>query len=118
MGLLVISRKRDESLVVNGPATLIVQRIQGNRVSLAIDAPATTHVVRGELFPKETNGANGGDSMPSTSPRAKTREQKERDFEAWWQREYMQWGKANVPTELPKRTVRAIYMAGLVAATS
>ncbi len=47
--MLVLSRKRGESLVVGGEIRITVTRISGNRVSIGIEAPAEVRVVRAEL---------------------------------------------------------------------
>ena len=49
--MLVLNRKVGEKICIDGQITVIVNRIQGNRVSLAIEAPSDIHVVRGELRP-------------------------------------------------------------------
>lgn len=40
--MLVLSRKLEESFVINGNIEVIVTAIQGNKVSLGIAAPAET----------------------------------------------------------------------------
>ena len=47
--MLVLSRKPGEALVIGGDIILTVVEIKGNRVKVAIDAPDSTHIVRGEL---------------------------------------------------------------------
>ena len=47
--MLVLSRKPGEALVIGGDITVTVVEIKGNRVKVAIDAPDSTHIVRGEL---------------------------------------------------------------------
>ena len=47
--MLVLSRKPGEALVIGGDITLTVVEIKGNRVKVSIDAPDSTHIVRGEL---------------------------------------------------------------------
>lgn len=55
--MLVLSRKVGEKLIIGGGTphqiTLIVSRMVGNRVTLAIDAPRETRIVRAELVPDE-----------------------------------------------------------------
>lgn len=46
--MLVLSRKKDQTLIV-GDAVLTVSRLDGNRVRIAIDAPKTVKVLRGEI---------------------------------------------------------------------
>lgn len=47
--MLVLSRKRGESLVIGDNIRVFVNRIVGNRVTLGIEAPAEVHIMRGEL---------------------------------------------------------------------
>jgi carbon storage regulator len=47
--MLVLSRKVGEKLVVDGKITVEVVKIQGNRISLDITAPADVKILRGEL---------------------------------------------------------------------
>ena len=47
--MLVLSRKVGERIVIGGQIAVVVNSISGNRVSLAIEAPAQIRVVRGEL---------------------------------------------------------------------
>jgi carbon storage regulator len=58
--MLVLSRKEDERLVINGNIEVSVVRIQGNRVTLGVSAPQDVKVLRGELVGKDkTRPANG-----------------------------------------------------------
>jgi carbon storage regulator len=47
--MLVLSRRRDESIVVGDRITVTVVEIRGNRVRLAIEAPKEIPVLRTEL---------------------------------------------------------------------
>jgi carbon storage regulator len=47
--MLVLSRKIGEKIHVGNDVTIEVRRVAGNRVILAIDAPRTTRILRGEL---------------------------------------------------------------------
>lgn len=47
--MLVLSRKQQESIVIDVNVTITVLRIKGNKVQIGIDAPGNVHVVRGEL---------------------------------------------------------------------
>ena len=51
--MLVLSRKVGEKLVIDGNIVVEVVRIQGNRITLGIVAPADVKVLRGELTPKQ-----------------------------------------------------------------
>lgn len=47
--MLVLSRKVGEKLVIDGNITVKVVRIQGNRITLGIEAPSDVKILRGEL---------------------------------------------------------------------
>ncbi len=47
--MLVLSRKVGQRLVIGGGITVVVKRIAGQRVTLGIEAPQTTKIIRGEL---------------------------------------------------------------------
>ena len=49
--MLVLSRKVGQRIMIGDNITVVVQRLAGGRVSLAIDAPREISVVRGELKP-------------------------------------------------------------------
>lgn len=49
--MLVLSRKRNESIVIGDSITIKVVEVKGNRVRLAISAPREVPVRRGELEP-------------------------------------------------------------------
>jgi carbon storage regulator len=49
--MLVLSRKRDESIVIGDSITIKVVEVKGNRIRLAISAPREVPVRRGELEP-------------------------------------------------------------------
>ena len=51
--MLVLSRKKDQSLVIDGQIEVQVLRIKGNTVRLGIKAPSNIKVLRGELSPFE-----------------------------------------------------------------
>ncbi len=47
--MLVLSRKLDESLIIDGRIEIVVTGISGNKVSLGITAPGNVSVYRKEL---------------------------------------------------------------------
>lgn len=47
--MLVLSRKARESIRIGNDVVVTVQRISGNRVSITIDAPRETKILRGEI---------------------------------------------------------------------
>lgn len=51
--MLVLSRKVGDKLVIDGNITVEVVKIQGNRISLGIVAPANVKILRGELTERQ-----------------------------------------------------------------
>ena len=51
--MLVLRRKPDEALVMNGAVTICILAVEGERVKLGIIAPPDIVVVRGELIDVE-----------------------------------------------------------------
>jgi carbon storage regulator CsrA len=47
-GNLILSRKQGQSIRI-GDATVTVSKVKGNRVTIAVQAPKETRIVRGEL---------------------------------------------------------------------
>lgn len=48
--MLILTRKRGEKLVISGPCTIQVVRVQGDRVRLGVIADKEVRVLRGELL--------------------------------------------------------------------
>ena len=48
--MLVLSRKKNESIVINDDITVVVIEIRGDKVRLGIEAPKETPVHRREVF--------------------------------------------------------------------
>jgi carbon storage regulator len=48
--MLVISRKKNESLVINDDITIVVVEIRGDKVRLGVEAPKETPVHRNEVY--------------------------------------------------------------------
>jgi len=53
-GMLVLSRKEGEKLVIGDNITLVVSKISGNRVTVGIEAPVDVKIMRGELSSDES----------------------------------------------------------------
>lgn len=49
--MLVLSRKVNETIVIDGRITLEVLQVQGDRIRVGIQAPAEVKILRGELMP-------------------------------------------------------------------
>ena len=48
--MLVLSRKKNESIVINDDITIVVVEIRGDKVRLGIDAPQNIGVHRSEVW--------------------------------------------------------------------
>lgn len=65
--MLVLSRKIGERIHIGDNITIEIRRVAGNRVTLALDAPRTVRILRGELnqaareFRDPTEFQNGGE---------------------------------------------------------
>ncbi len=68
--MLVLSRKEGEKILIGDGIVLTINRINGNRVAIGIEAPRDVRVVRGELepLPVKTLEAAAGGSVPMTEP--------------------------------------------------
>jgi carbon storage regulator len=49
--MLVLTRKKEEAIVINGNVTIKVLQIKGNMVRLGIAAPDSMKILRSELCP-------------------------------------------------------------------
>jgi carbon storage regulator len=49
MTMLVLSRKADESIYIDGRIKVKILKIKGNKVRIGIDAPSDVSIVRSEL---------------------------------------------------------------------
>ncbi len=50
--MLILTRKLDESIMINNNIEVKVVKIQGNQVHIGIDAPRTVSVYRQEIYEK------------------------------------------------------------------
>jgi carbon storage regulator len=51
--MLVLSRKKQQTVIIDGQVEIEVLAIKGNTVRLGITAPNTVKIIRGELSPFE-----------------------------------------------------------------
>ena len=60
--MLVLSRKKNESIVINNDITIVVVEIRGDKVRLGIEAPKEVPVHRREVYDaiKRNAAVNGG----------------------------------------------------------
>jgi len=69
--MLVLRRKKDQTLIINGDIKITVARVDGNGVRLAIEAPDQVSIVRGEL--RESAAAPTDDIVPIVEHKSKKR---------------------------------------------
>lgn len=56
--MLVLTRKRDQAIVIDGEITIKVLKVKGNTIRLGIDAPKDVPVRRAEIDPLQAVGAS------------------------------------------------------------
>lgn len=54
--MLVLTRKRDEQILIGQDVTITIVRLHGNTVRIGIEAPREVRVRRAELPPRELAG--------------------------------------------------------------
>ena len=62
--MLVLSRKRNESIVINNDITIVVVEIRGDKVRLGVEAPKEVPVHRKEVY-DAINRHNASGATPS-----------------------------------------------------
>jgi len=75
--MLVLSRKKNESIVINDDITIVVVEIRGDKVRLGVEAPKEVPVHRREVFDAirrseaesaETSRTEAGAPKPTDEP--------------------------------------------------
>ena len=73
--MLVLSRKKDESIVINNDITIVVVEIRGDKVRLGVEAPKEVPVHRREVFeaivrgdPLDPAAISGSESTAEAAP--------------------------------------------------
>ena len=59
--MLVLSRKKNESIVINNDITIVVVEIRGDKVRLGVEAPKEVPVHRREVYEAIQRGGLVGD---------------------------------------------------------
>ncbi len=59
--MLVLSRKRNESIIINSNIRVTVVGLRGNQVRLGIEAPDSVAIFRKELLDRSRSGDHGGE---------------------------------------------------------
>jgi carbon storage regulator len=67
--MLVLSRKKDESIVINNDIRIVVVEIRGDKVRLGVEAPKEVPVHRQEVFESIARGEPFVESGPATTAR-------------------------------------------------
>ncbi len=75
--MLVLSRKVGERLVINDNIVVVVTKVQGNRVTLGIEAPPEVPVRRQELKPHDPNQPPPAEQPPRHNHPAPTSKSKQ-----------------------------------------
>lgn len=67
--MLVLSRKKNESIVINNEITIVVVEIRGDKVRLGVEAPKEVPVHRREIYDAILRACDEGDES-SESPQS------------------------------------------------
>jgi|HubBroStandDraft_6_1064221.scaffolds.fasta_scaffold2259343_1 carbon storage regulator len=73
--MLVLSRKKNESIVINNDITIVVVEIRGDKVRLGVEAPKEVPVHRREVYDaihKANSGGSNGAGNPGAAGNAPT----------------------------------------------
>ena len=70
--MLVLSRKKDESIVINNDITIVVVEIRGDKVRLGVEAPKEVPVHRQEVFEAIARGETGAESVDAEAGKVRT----------------------------------------------
>ena len=63
--MLVLSRKKNESIVINNEITIVVVEIRGDKVRLGVEAPREVPVHRREVYDAiQRNNHDGQETEP------------------------------------------------------
>jgi carbon storage regulator len=67
--MLVLSRKKNESIIINDDITIVVVEIRGDKVRLGVEAPKEVPVHRNEVY-EAIRRNQGQSSAPAVEPDA------------------------------------------------
>ena len=65
--MLVLSRKKNESIVINNDITIVVVEIRGDKVRLGVEAPKEVPVHRREIYDAIQRGNNPAPARPEST---------------------------------------------------
>jgi carbon storage regulator len=63
--MLVLSRKKNESIVINDDITIVVVEIRGDKVRLGVEAPKEVPVHRNEVYEAIRRNQTGSSEQPT-----------------------------------------------------
>lgn len=63
--MLVLSRKKNESIVINDDITIVVVEIRGDKVRLGVEAPKEVPVHRNEVYEAIRRNQHGSSEQPT-----------------------------------------------------
>jgi len=72
--MLVLSRKKNESIVINDDITIVVVEIRGDKVRLGVDAPKEVPVHRNEVYEAIRRNQQMGTDQPCEPDASSTAE--------------------------------------------
>jgi carbon storage regulator len=70
--MLVLSRKKNESIVINNDITIVVVEIRGDKVRLGVEAPKEVPVHRREVYDAIRRNVPGGGAPAEGAPSDRT----------------------------------------------
>jgi carbon storage regulator len=65
--MLVLSRKKNESIVINNDIRIVVVEIRGDKVRLGVEAPREVPVHRREVYDAIQRSKETGDDAPESA---------------------------------------------------
>jgi carbon storage regulator len=72
--MLVLSRKKNESIVINNEITIVVVEIRGDKVRLGVEAPREVPVHRREVFDAIQRNQDAGQPTEQANETDRTEE--------------------------------------------
>jgi carbon storage regulator len=73
--MLVLSRKKDESIVINNDITIVVVEIRGDKVRLGVEAPKEVPVHRQEVFEAIARGETVAEPLDADAAKVRSGEE-------------------------------------------
>ena len=64
--MLVLSRKKNESIIINDDIKIVVVEIRGDKVRLGVDAPKEVPVHRNEVYEAIRRNREAGNEQPTS----------------------------------------------------